>query len=127
VEVRGPRWVSVRRQQYLDVGNQDRPAETYEAVDLRVGEACVACELAVLTLCRMLNLAGMSVSTIEFATTAGRNLDLLLTDSVLRYALVNTAIFVVASVAAETVLGLALVQHDDPPVRLTSKLRATES
>jgi hypothetical protein len=33
-------------------------AETYEAVDLRVGEAYVACELAVLTLCRMLNLAG---------------------------------------------------------------------
>ena len=47
-------------------------AETYEAVDLRVGKACVACGLAVLTLYRMRNLAGLSPSTIEFATTADR-------------------------------------------------------
>jgi multiple sugar transport system permease protein len=40
--------------------------------------------------------------------TPERNLDLLLSDRVLRHAIVNTSIFVVASVAAETVLGLAL-------------------
>jgi hypothetical protein len=65
----------------------------------------------VLTLYRMLNLAGMSLSTIEFATTAGRDLDLLLTDSVLRHGLANTAIFVFASVATETVWGLALARR----------------
>jgi multiple sugar transport system permease protein len=71
--------------------------------------------MAVLTLYPMLNLARMSVSTIEFAEgrdiwtfTPGRNLELLLSDSVLRHAIVNTAIFVVVSVAAETVLGLGL-------------------
>ena len=71
--------------------------------------------LAVLTLYPMLNLARMSVSTIEFAQgrdiwtlTPLRNLELLLSDRVLRHALVNTFIFVVVSVAAETVLGLGL-------------------
>jgi multiple sugar transport system permease protein len=71
--------------------------------------------LAILTLYPIANLAWMSVSTIEFAQgrdlwtfTPGRNIDLLLSDNVLRHALVNTAVFVVAAVAAETVLGLAL-------------------
>ena len=71
--------------------------------------------LAVLTLYPMLNLAWMSVSTIEFAQgrdiwsfTPLRNLELLLADRVLRHAIVNTLIFVVVSVAAETVLGLGL-------------------
>ena len=71
--------------------------------------------LAVLTLYPMLNLALMSVSTIEFVQgrdiwtfTPSRNLDLLLSDRVLRHALVNTLVFVVVSVAAETVLGLGL-------------------
>jgi multiple sugar transport system permease protein len=71
--------------------------------------------MAVLTLYPILNLARMSVSTIEFAEgrgiwafTPGRNLELLLSDRVLRHAIVNTAIFLVVSVAAETVLGLGL-------------------
>jgi multiple sugar transport system permease protein len=71
--------------------------------------------MAVLTLYPILNLAVMSVSTIDFAEgkaiwsfTPWRNLDLLLSDGVLRHTLVNTLIFVVASVAAETVLGLGL-------------------
>jgi multiple sugar transport system permease protein len=71
--------------------------------------------LAVLTLYPMLNLARMSVSTIEFAQgrdiwnfTPARNLELLLADRVLRDAILNTLIFVVVSVAAETVLGLGL-------------------
>jgi len=71
--------------------------------------------MAVLTLYPIVNLAVMSVSTIDFAEgeavwsfTPWRNIDLLLSDGVLRDTLVNTFIFVVASVAAETVLGLAL-------------------
>src|SRR5687768_7892899 len=56
--------------------------------------------MAVLTLYPVLNLAWMSVSTIEFVAgrdvwtfTPGRNSDLLLSDRVLRHAIVNTAIF----------------------------------
>jgi multiple sugar transport system permease protein len=71
--------------------------------------------LAVLTLYPMLNLVRMSVSTIEFAQgrdiwafTPARNLELLLADRVLRHAIANTLVFVVVSVAAETVLGLGL-------------------
>jgi multiple sugar transport system permease protein len=71
--------------------------------------------LAVLTIYPVANLVRMSVSTIEFAEgraiwtlTPWRNLDLMLSDNVLRAALVNTFIFVVASVAAETMLGLGL-------------------
>ncbi|HEX2556296.1 MAG TPA: sugar ABC transporter permease [Microvirga sp.] len=71
--------------------------------------------MAVLTLYPMVNLVWMSVSTIEFAQgrdiwsfTPGRNLDLLLSDRVLRHAFLNTLVFVVVSVAAEMVLGLGL-------------------
>ena len=71
--------------------------------------------MAVLTLYPMLNLMRMSVSTIEFAQgrdiwtfTPVRNLELLLSDRVLRHTIVNTFIFVAASVAAETLLGLGL-------------------
>ena len=71
--------------------------------------------MAVLTLYPIVNLVWMSVSTIEFAQgrdvwgfTPARNLDLLLSDRVLRHAFVNTFIFVVVSVAAEMVIGLAL-------------------
>jgi multiple sugar transport system permease protein len=70
---------------------------------------------AALTIYPIANLVWMSVSTVEFAQgkavwtfTPWRNLDLLLSDQVLRHALLNTLIFVVASVAAETVLGLGL-------------------
>jgi multiple sugar transport system permease protein len=70
---------------------------------------------AVLTLYPAANLIWMSASTVEFAQgkavwtlTPWRNLDLLLSDGVLPHALLNTLIFVVASVAAETVLGLGL-------------------
>jgi multiple sugar transport system permease protein len=71
--------------------------------------------LAVLTLYPIANLVRMSASSIDFVEgravwtfTPWRNLDLLLSDNVLRHALVNTSIFVVVSVAAETVLGLGL-------------------
>ncbi len=71
--------------------------------------------MAVLTLYPIVNLVWMSVSTIEFAQgrdvwtfSPGRNLDLLLSDGVLRHAFLNTLVFVVASVAAEMVLGLGL-------------------
>jgi multiple sugar transport system permease protein len=70
---------------------------------------------AALTIYPIANLVWMSVSTVEFAEgkavwsfTPWRNLDLLLSDQVLRHALLNTLIFVVAAVAAETVIGLAL-------------------
>jgi multiple sugar transport system permease protein len=71
--------------------------------------------MGVLTLYPIANLIWMSVSTIEFvqgrdlwAFTPARNLDLLMSDRVLRYAVVNTLIFVTVSVAAEMVLGLGL-------------------
>jgi multiple sugar transport system permease protein len=70
---------------------------------------------AALTLYPLLNLVRMSVSTIDFAQGAEiwtfapqRNLDALAADDVLAPALVNTLIFVVASVALEIVLGVAL-------------------
>jgi multiple sugar transport system permease protein len=70
---------------------------------------------AALTVYPIANLVWMSLSTVEFAQgraiwtlTPWRNLDLLLSDGVLRQALLNTLIFVVASVIAETVIGLAL-------------------
>jgi multiple sugar transport system permease protein len=71
--------------------------------------------MGALTLYPIVNLFVMSVSTIEFAGgeeiwtfTPWRNLDLLLSDRVLRHALINTFIFVAVAVAAETVIGLAL-------------------
>ena len=69
----------------------------------------------VLTLYPMINLARMSVSTIEFAHgveqwtfTPLRNLELLRADDVVGPALRNTLVFVVATVAVEMALGLAL-------------------
>jgi multiple sugar transport system permease protein len=69
----------------------------------------------VLTLYPLVNLVRMSVSTIEFTQgaeiwrfTPRANFAQLAADDVLRPALVNTVIFVVVSVAAEMVLGLAL-------------------
>ncbi len=71
--------------------------------------------LLVLTVYPVVNLIVMSVSTIGFSAgeeiwtfTPARNFELLLGDRILRTALVNTFIFVVASVAAEMVLGFAL-------------------
>jgi multiple sugar transport system permease protein len=71
--------------------------------------------LAVLTLYPMANLVRMSVSSIDFVEgravwtfTPSRNLELMLSDGVLRHAVVNTAIFVLVSVGAETILGLGL-------------------
>jgi multiple sugar transport system permease protein len=71
--------------------------------------------MAVLTVYPMVNLIWMAGSTIEFTQgrdvwtfTPGRNLELLLSDRVLRPAFLNTLVFVVVSVAAETVIGLAL-------------------
>jgi multiple sugar transport system permease protein len=71
--------------------------------------------MAVLTLYPIVNLVWMSVSTVEFAQgrdiwtfSPARNFDLLISDRVLRHAFVNTLVFVVASVAAEMVIGLAL-------------------
>jgi multiple sugar transport system permease protein len=71
--------------------------------------------LAVLTLYPIANLVRMSVSTIDFVAgravwsfTPAHNLDLMLSDHVLRHAIVNTSIFVIVSVAVETVLGLGL-------------------
>ena len=70
---------------------------------------------AALTLYPLLNLVRMSVSTVEFAQgaevwsfTPKRNFDMLRADDVLRPAVVNTFVFVAASVAVEMVLGLAL-------------------
>ena len=70
---------------------------------------------AALTLYPLLNLARMSVSTIEFTQGAEvwtfaprRNLDALRADDVLRPAIVNTLTFVAVSVAVEMVLGVAL-------------------
>jgi len=70
---------------------------------------------AALTLYPLLNLARMSVSTITFANGAEvwtftplRNFAALASDDVLRPAVVNTLVFVVASVAVEMVLGVAL-------------------
>jgi multiple sugar transport system permease protein len=69
----------------------------------------------VLTLYPLVNLVRMSVSTIEFTQgaeiwrfTPRANFAQLAADDVLRPALVNTVIFVVVSVTAEMVLGLAL-------------------
>jgi multiple sugar transport system permease protein len=71
--------------------------------------------MLVLTLYPIVNLIWMAGSTIEFAQgvdvwtfTPRRNLDLLLSDRVLRHAFRNTLIFVVVSVAAEMVIGLGL-------------------
>jgi multiple sugar transport system permease protein len=71
--------------------------------------------LAALTLYPLANLVRMSVSTIEFAHgtetwtfTPRANFAQLAADDVLRPALVNTVVFVVASVAVEMMLGLAL-------------------
>ncbi|HEY1325306.1 MAG TPA: sugar ABC transporter permease [Casimicrobiaceae bacterium] len=68
-----------------------------------------------LTVYPVANLVRMSVSTVEFAQgverwtfTPLRNFALLRADEVIPDAVVNTAIFVVASVAIEMVLGLAL-------------------
>ena len=68
-----------------------------------------------LTLYPLVNLVRMSVSTIEFTQgaeiwrfTPRANFAQLAADDVLRPALVNTVVFVVVSVAAEMVLGLAL-------------------
>ncbi len=68
-----------------------------------------------LTLYPLLNLARMSVSTVEFTQAAEiwtftpkRNFDLLRADEVLRPAIVNTFVFVAVSVTIEMVLGLAL-------------------
>jgi len=70
---------------------------------------------AVLTLYPMANLVRMGMSTIEFSQgaevwtfTPMRNLDLLRTDEVIPAAVRNTLVFVVAAVAIEMVLGLAL-------------------
>lgn len=71
--------------------------------------------LVVLTLYPLANLVRMSVSTIEFAQgqelwtfTPRANFAQLAADDVIRPALVNTVIFVVASVAVEMAIGLAL-------------------
>jgi len=68
-----------------------------------------------LTVYPMVNLLRMSVSTIEFAQgraqwsfTPARNLALLASDTVLRPAVLNTAVFVIVAVAAEVLLGLLL-------------------
>jgi len=68
-----------------------------------------------LTLYPIVNLVRMSVSTVEFSAgtvhwtfTPLRNVALLLGDTVLAAAVVNTAIFVVVAVALEVALGLAL-------------------
>jgi multiple sugar transport system permease protein len=68
-----------------------------------------------LTVYPMVNLLRLSVSTVEFAEghanwsfTPSRNVALLASDSVLPAAVLNTAIFVVAAVAAEVMLGLLL-------------------
>jgi multiple sugar transport system permease protein len=68
-----------------------------------------------LTVYPVANLVRMSVSTVEFAQGAEtwtftplRNLALLRADEVIPDAVVNTVIFVVAAVAIEMVLGLAL-------------------
>jgi len=68
-----------------------------------------------LTVYPMVNLLRMSVSTIEFAEgralwsfTPAHNFSLLAGDTVLAAAALNTAIFVVAAVAAEVLLGLLL-------------------
>jgi len=68
-----------------------------------------------LTVYPIVNLARMSVSTIEFAQGAEhwtftplRNLELLRSDDVVIDALRNTLVFVVVTVAVEVVLGLAL-------------------
>jgi len=70
---------------------------------------------AVLTLYPMANLVRMVMSTIEFSQgaevwtfTPMRNLDLLRADEVIPAAVRNTLVFVVAAVAIEMVLGLAL-------------------
>ena len=70
---------------------------------------------AVLTLYPMANLVRMGMSTIEFSQgaevwtfTPMRNLDLLRADEVIPAAVRNTLVFVVAAVAIEMVLGLAL-------------------
>jgi multiple sugar transport system permease protein len=71
--------------------------------------------MGMLTLYPIVNLAWMSVSTIEFGQgrdiwtfTPARNVDLLISDRVLRDAFLNTLIFVIVSVAAEMILGLGL-------------------
>jgi multiple sugar transport system permease protein len=71
--------------------------------------------MLVLTLYPIVNLISMAGSTIEFAQgrdvwtfTPERNFGLLLSDRVLRHAFANTLVFVVASVAAEMIIGLAL-------------------
>ncbi|MFI5015728.1 MAG: carbohydrate ABC transporter permease [Hyphomicrobiales bacterium] len=71
--------------------------------------------LFALTLYPLANLAAMSLSTISFAEgrdvwtfTPARNFSLLFSDEVLRAALSNTLIFVVASTLVEVTLGLAL-------------------
>jgi multiple sugar transport system permease protein len=71
--------------------------------------------LVVLTVYPVANLVRMSVSTIEFSQareiwtfTPLRNLELLRADEVVPPALGNTLVFVVAAVAIEMVLGLAL-------------------
>jgi multiple sugar transport system permease protein len=71
--------------------------------------------MAVLTVYPMINLIWMAGSTIEFAQgrdiwtfTPGRNVELLLSDRVLRPAFLNTLVFVIVAVAAEMVIGLAL-------------------
>src|SRR5205814_1112840 len=68
-----------------------------------------------LTIYPIANLVRMSVSTIEFVEgtarwtfTPLRNLALLMNDSVLAAAAVNTTIFVIVAVAAEMALGLGL-------------------
>jgi len=68
-----------------------------------------------LTLYPLVNLVRMSVSTIEFAQgteiwrfTPRANFAQLASDDVLRPALVNTVVFVIVSVVAEMVIGLAL-------------------
>ena len=70
---------------------------------------------AVLTLYPMANLVRMGVSTIEFSQgaevwtfTPMRNLELLRSDEVVPAAVRNTLVFVVAAVAIEMALGLAL-------------------
>ena len=71
--------------------------------------------LLFITVYPTLHLLQMSVSTIEFAGgrdvwsfTPGRNLELLLSDAVLKPAIVNTIVFVIITVAVELTLGLAL-------------------
>ena len=69
----------------------------------------------VLTIYPVANLFRMSVSTVEFAQggeswtfTPMRNIELLRTDEVIPAAVRNTLVFVVAAVAIEMFLGLAL-------------------